>query len=54
MKINGKEVKILKEYSNFILVEHRAGYKEYISKHDLGLIKERLKVKSNLAKMPKI
>ena len=34
-----KRSKIIKEYNNFILVEHEAGYKECISKHDLGLVK---------------
>lgn len=35
-----KEVKLIKEYTNFILVEHPEGYRECINKQDLGLIKE--------------
>lgn len=35
MKINEKEVKIIKEYENFILVEFPAGYRECINKFDI-------------------
>lgn len=38
-----KEVKFIKEYKNFILIEHPEGYRECMNKHDLGLIKERVK-----------
>lgn len=43
MKYNGKEVKLIKEYNTFVLVEHLEGYRECISKHDLGLIQEKYK-----------
>ena len=35
MKINEKEVKIIKEYENFYLVEFPAGYRECFNKVDL-------------------
>ena len=38
-----KEVKFIKEYSNFILIEHPEGYKECINKQDLGIVKEQVK-----------
>lgn len=38
-----KEVKLIKEYTNFILVEHPEGYRECINKQELGLIKEMVK-----------
>lgn len=40
MIIRGKEVKIIKEYKDFILVEFPTGYKECISRFELGEIKE--------------
>lgn len=40
MKYEGNEVKIIKEYKNFILVEHEKGYKECINKQELKLIKK--------------
>lgn len=43
MKYNGKEVKIIKDYGNWILVEHEEGFKEGINKQDLGLVLERVK-----------
>ena len=43
MKYKNKEVKIIQEYTNFILVEHPEGYRECINKQDLGLIKEKVK-----------
>jgi len=44
-----KEVKLIKEYTNFILIEHPEGYRECINKQDLGVIKELVKPpKSNL------
>lgn len=39
MKYQGKEVKFIKEYNTYILVEHKEGFKEAIHKQDLGLIK---------------
>ena len=38
-----KEVKFIKEYTNFILIEHPEGYRECINKQDLGLIQEVIK-----------
>ena len=40
MKYKGKEVKIIQEYENFVLIEHEKGYRECVSRHELGLIKE--------------
>ena len=44
MKIEGKEVKVIKEYENFYLVEYPAGYRECISKTDLIKTKNPRKV----------
>lgn len=41
MKYKGKEVKFIKDYGNWILIEHTEGYKEGIQKHDLGLVRAR-------------
>ena len=38
MKYNGKEIKILKDYGNWVLVQYSEGYKEGINKQELGLI----------------
>lgn len=55
MNYKGKEVKIIQEYKDFVLVEHKEGYRECINKHDLGLIKEVIPGDTNYAiKMPKI
>lgn len=35
MKVNGKEVKVIKEYENFYLVEFPAGYRECIDKSEI-------------------
>ena len=43
MKYKGKEVKVIKDYGNWILVQHKEGYKEGIHKQELGLIVERVK-----------
>lgn len=43
MKYNGKEVKILKDYGNWILIETQEGFKEGINKQDLGLVIQRQK-----------
>lgn len=40
MIIRGQEVKVIQEYEKFILVEFPAGYRECISRHELGEIKE--------------
>ena len=40
MKIRGKEVKVIQEYTDFILVEFPAGYRECISRFELGQISE--------------
>lgn len=48
MKYKGKEVKFIKDYGNWILVENEEGWKEGIHKHDLGLIKEPIKPVYNL------
>ena len=40
-----KEVKLIKEYTNFILIEHPEGYRECINKQDLGLTQEIIKPK---------
>ena len=39
MIYNGQEIKILKDYGNWILVQYPEGYKEGIQKQDLGLVK---------------
>lgn len=44
MKYKGKDVKFIKDYGNWILVQHPKGYKEGINKHDLGLVIEREKM----------
>ena len=54
MKYKGKELKLIQEYNNFVLVEHPEGYRECISKHDLGLIKERIPGNKNLQMLHKI
>lgn len=41
MIYDGKRIKILKDYGNWVLVETESGYKEGINKHDLGLVKSR-------------
>lgn len=38
MIVNGQEVKVIQEYENFIVVEFPAGYRECISRFDLGQI----------------
>ena len=43
MRYNGKEVDIIKDYGNWILVQHPKGYKEGINKQDLGLVIKREK-----------
>lgn len=53
MEYKGKEVKLIQEYNNFVLVEHPEGYRECISKHDLGLIKERIPGNKNLQMLHK-
>lgn len=40
MIIAGKEVKVIKEYDNFILIQYPAGYRECISRFDLGQVQE--------------
>lgn len=40
MKIRGQEVKVIKEYENFILVEFPQGFRECIDKFDLIKRKE--------------
>lgn len=40
MIIAGKDVKVIKEYDNFILVKYPAGYRECISRFDLGQVQE--------------
>lgn len=35
-----KDVKVIKEYNNFILVEHPEGFKECINKQELGMVTE--------------
>lgn len=37
----GKKLKFIKDYGNWILFEDEHGFKEGIHKHDLGLIKPR-------------
>ncbi len=54
MKYNGKEVKVIQEYNDFVLVEHKEGYRECISKHELGLIKEVIPASKNLNMLHKI
>ena len=44
MKYNGKEIKIIKDYGNWVLVQYPEGYKEGINKHDLGLVVVREKM----------
>ena len=39
MIYNGKEVKILKDYGNWILIQHPEGFKEGVQKQDLGLVR---------------
>lgn len=43
MKIRGQEVKIIKEYERFILVEFPAGFRECINKFDIQKRKVRRK-----------
>ena len=43
MNYNGKKLKFIKDYGSWMLFEHPEGYKEGIHKHDLGLIRERIK-----------
>lgn len=38
--IKQKDVKVIKEYENFILIEHPEGYRECMNKQDLGMVKE--------------
>ena len=54
MNYKGKEVKVIQEYSNFVLVEHPEGYRECISNHDLGLIKEVIPRSKDLRMLHKI
>lgn len=43
----GKELKVIQEFTRFILVEHPAGYRECIDKNELGMIKEIYKPKQS-------
>lgn len=54
MKYQGKEVKFIKDYGTYILVEHKEGYKEAIHKHDLGLIRERVKPPKSILNPEKV
>lgn len=54
MKYNGKEVKVIQEYKDFVLVEHPEGYRECISKYELGLLKEVIPPSKNLNMLHKI
>ena len=40
MKINGKEMKLIKDYGQWILFKDKKGVKEGIHKQELGLVKE--------------
>lgn len=50
MKIRGQEVKIIKEYEKFILVEFPAGYRECIDKRELKEIKNERKKREPILK----
>ena len=54
MNYKGKEVKVIQEYKDFVLVEHKEGYRECISKHELGLLKEVMPASKNLTMLHKI
>lgn len=54
MKYKGKEVKIIQEYENFVLIEHEKGYRECVSRHELGLIKEIVPANKKLNMIHKI
>lgn len=45
MKVRGQEVKIIKEYEKFILVEFPAGYRECIDKFEINKVKNKRKIK---------
>lgn len=47
LKKDNKKYKFLKEYENYALYESNVGYKECFMKHDLGLIKERVKPRNS-------
>ena len=50
-----EKVKVIKEYTNYILVETKWGYRTTVNKSDLGLIKEMIEPpKSDLSKIHKI
>lgn len=40
MRVRGQEVKVIQEYKDFILVEFPAGYRDCVSRFELGEIKE--------------
>ncbi len=44
IEYQGKKLKFIKDYGNWILFENDYGWKEGINKHDLGLIKPRPRV----------
>lgn len=48
MKIRDQEVKIIKEYKEFILVEFPAGFRECIDKFDLNKMKEEEQEEQNV------
>jgi len=55
MKYKGKEVKVIQEYTTFVLVEVPEGYRTCIHKHELGLIKEKIPGDTNYSiRLPKI
>ena len=39
MKYKDKEVEIIKDYGNWVLVQYPEGYKEGLQKQDLGLVR---------------
>ena len=43
MIYNGRKYKFIKDYGNWILFVDEYGFKEGIHKHDLGLIKQKIK-----------
>lgn len=44
----GKKLKFIKDYGNWILFEDEHGFKEGIHKHDLGLIREKMPKPKNV------
>lgn len=40
MRVRGQEVKVIQEYKDFILVEFPAGYRDCVSRFELGEFKK--------------